>query len=367
MQFGLFSLMTLRENSRGVDGVIADTQEMVRLAEDIGFDVAWFAEHHFTNYSVSPSPLLTAASFASRTRHIRLGVAVVVLPLYHPLRLAQEIAFVDRLSGGRLILGVGTGYQPYEFERFGVPIADKNGLFLEYWDVVEQCLTQGRVTFAGRHIRVPETVLSLAPVQRPIPPLFLTSLQPDILRRLGGLDPVLFVPSGWQGPDALATRLGDASVAWTNAGFAGCPSMALQQYVHVTDSRDEARDAAERALYVVRVASALRGATPPLDGARLVPPSFPGEPPLETLMRNLVIGSPEHVAARMVEELTLGQPALYNCVMQFGDMPIARAIRSLERFGAEVLPLVRRALPALFPAATSGTHFTAPLTMPAGA
>lgn len=112
MRLGLFNLMSFKDNARGLQGVIQDTRQMIQLAEAIGFETAWFAEHHFTNYSISVSPLLMAAHMAGYTRRIKLGTAVIVLPLYQPMRIAQEIALVDRLTEGRLVLGVGSGYQP---------------------------------------------------------------------------------------------------------------------------------------------------------------------------------------------------------------------------------------------------------------
>src|SRR4051794_1846851 len=153
MKFGLFNLMSLRDNPGGVGGVIADTRQMVSLAEAIGFDIAWFAEHHFTNYSVSVSPLMMCAHMAGLTSRIRLGAGVVVLPLYNPMRVAQEIGLVDQLSGGRCVLGVGTGYQIYEFEHYNSPIAEKTEVFLDYWGILEQALTTGHAASEGRPYR----------------------------------------------------------------------------------------------------------------------------------------------------------------------------------------------------------------------
>ena len=97
MKFGLFNLMSYQDNPGGVGGIISNTRDMISMAEQIGFDIAWFAEHHFTNYSVSVSPLMMCAHFAGLTKKIRLGAGVVVLPLYHPMRVAQEIGLVVAL------------------------------------------------------------------------------------------------------------------------------------------------------------------------------------------------------------------------------------------------------------------------------
>lgn len=345
MKFGLFSLMGLRDNPGGVAGVIADTTRMVTLAEDIGFDIAWFAEHHFTNYSISVSPLMMAAFMAGKTERIRLGAGVVVLPLYHPLRVAQEIALLDQQSGGRAVIGVGTGYQAYEFERYGADVAEKTAMFLEYWSVVEQALVEGVVSFDGRFIKVPETRITVRPHQQPMPPLFCTSPHPQILRNLARWGATPFVTAGWRGSQALPGLVDQVRSSWVGAGLDGARMpVALQQYIHVTDSRSEALEAAERARYVARMVTALRSPQLELRGSFVEAPPFEGEPLLETFRDNLVIGDAHYVAERLVAEIRQLDPIHYNGFFQFGDMPIARAQRSLERFGAEVIPLLEREL-----------------------
>lgn len=343
MHFGIFNLMGLRDNPGGVAGVIDDTRSMVTLAEDIGFDIAWFAEHHFTNYSVSVSPLMVAAHMAGHTSRIRLGAGVVVLPLYHPLRVAQEIGLLDQLSGGRAVLGVGTGYQAYEFERYGADVAKKTEIFLEYWSVVEQVLTEGRVAFEGRHITVPETAITVRPVQQPMPPVYCTSPHPPILKALSKWGGVPFITAGWRGSDALFGIAEQVRASWVQGGLDGTTMpVALQQYIHITDSASEALEAAERARYVGRMVHGLRSNVLTLNGSFVEAAPIPDEPPLETFRDNLLIGDPHHVAERLVQEIRRLNPQHYNCFFQFGDMPVARARRALERFGAEVIPLVER-------------------------
>lgn len=343
MHFGLFNLMGLRDNPGGIAGVIDDTRTMVKLAEDIGFEIAWFAEHHFTNYSISISPIMTAAHMAGHTSRIKLGAGVVVLPLYHPMRIAQEIAFLDQASGGRAVLGVGTGYQAYEFERYGADVTKKTEIFLEYWTIVEKVLAEGRVSFQGQHISVPDSAITVRPLQKPMPPVYCTSPHPPILKAIAKWGGVPFITAGWRGSPALFAIAEQVRSAWVAAGLDG-PTMpvALQQYIHVTDSREEALEAGERARYVGRMVHGLRTSQLALDGSFVIAPALPDEPPLETFVDNLLIGDPHHVAERLVAEIRHLNPSHYNCFFQFGDMPVARARRALERFGAEVLPLVER-------------------------
>jgi alkanesulfonate monooxygenase SsuD/methylene tetrahydromethanopterin reductase-like flavin-dependent oxidoreductase (luciferase family) len=120
MEFGIFNLMGSRDPAKPTAEVFSEVAEQTRRADELGYDIAWFAEHHFSNYCLCASPLMLVVHCAPITKKIRLGTAVVVLPLYNPARLAAEIATADALSNGRLMLGIGAGYQPYEFERFGV-------------------------------------------------------------------------------------------------------------------------------------------------------------------------------------------------------------------------------------------------------
>src|ERR1700687_5220768 len=118
MEFGIFNLMGAREVDKTAAQVFSEVAEQTRLADQLGYKTAWFAEHHFSNYCLCASPLMMVAHCASITEKIRLGTAVIVLPLYNPARLAAEIATADALSQGRLSLGIGAGYQPYEVEWF---------------------------------------------------------------------------------------------------------------------------------------------------------------------------------------------------------------------------------------------------------
>lgn len=123
--------MTVADRETSLAKRVDETVAQVQLAEQMDFDIAWFAEHHFSNYSMCPSPTLMGAYAAAQTQRIRLGPAVLVLPLYHPVRLVEELALLDVQSKGRLVIGLGSGYQEYEFEGFGLNIADKLSMMHE--------------------------------------------------------------------------------------------------------------------------------------------------------------------------------------------------------------------------------------------
>ncbi|MBB2202808.1 LLM class flavin-dependent oxidoreductase [Gluconacetobacter tumulisoli] len=345
MHLGLFSLMCYRDNPGGVPGIIDDTRVMVATAELAGFEIAWFAEHHFTNYSVSMSPLMMAAHMASCTSRIKLGTGVIILPLYNPMRVAQEIALLDNMSDGRAVIGLGTGYQAYEFEGLGADVAHKADVFMEYWKIIEGALAEGHVRFRGKWASVPETIFAVRTKSGTMPPLYCTSPHPEILAALARWNATPFITAGWRGSEALIGIAGNVRKAWTSAGLdpASMP-VAVQQYIHVTDSTTEALEAAERARYVGRMVHSLRFSNFKLDGVFVDADPLPDEPPLETFRDNLLIGAPALVAEKMIAEIRALRPRHYNCFFQFGDMPLARARKSLERFAEEVIPLVEREL-----------------------
>ncbi|WP_413726724.1 LLM class flavin-dependent oxidoreductase [Sodalis sp. RH16] len=344
MKLGLFNLMSYQDNPQGIQGVINDMRSMVGLAEEIGFETAWFAEHHFSNYSISVSPLLMAAHMAGYCRRIKLGTAVIVLPLYEPMRLAQEIALVDRLTDGRLVLGIGSGYQAYEFDRYGMDVARRNDILLDKWAFIESALVDGQtetLSWQGQHIK---TDFLLRPLQQPLPPVFITTAQPALLQRFSRWRPTAFMTAGWRGSPRLKTMVDDARREWHEAGLPADTPVAVQQYIHVTDSKKAALEAAERALFVARMIAALHGKEMSTEGAFIHAPKFPDEPDASVIRDNLIIGDAQHVAERIIQEVKDLNPSHYNCFFQFGDMPIAAARQSLEKFGLEVIPLLERAL-----------------------
>src|SRR6478609_7329266 len=169
MEFGIFNLMGAREPDKPAAAVFGEVAEQTRLADELGYSIAWFAEHHFSNYCLCASPLMMIAHCASITKKIRLGTAVLVLPLYNPARLAAEIATADALSGGRLQLGIGAGYQPYEFERFGVDLKQNLEMTEEFAEILDLALTRDFFTYDGKHYQLPETHIPARPVQKPLP------------------------------------------------------------------------------------------------------------------------------------------------------------------------------------------------------
>jgi natural product biosynthesis luciferase-like monooxygenase protein len=184
MRFGQLHLF---ENPQGrTEKEIVDEQfDIMVRAEEFGFDSVWPAEHHFSEYGYCASPAVTLAALAARTSRIRLGTGVVVLPLHHPVRVAEEYAMVDLLSGGRVELGVGRGYQPHEFRGFGVDQARSRAMFHEAVEIVQRAWTEERLDYEGEFYRLHDLEVRPKPLQRPHPPIWMASLSPETFRLCG--------------------------------------------------------------------------------------------------------------------------------------------------------------------------------------
>src|SRR5713101_2072015 len=119
-----------------VADIYGDLLEQMVLAEELGFDAVYFAEHHFSDYSVIPSPNLLLAALSQRTRRLRIGTLVNVLPFHNPVRLAEEVAMLDALSGGRFEFGIGRGVQRHEFRGMSVPMEESRERFQETLEII---------------------------------------------------------------------------------------------------------------------------------------------------------------------------------------------------------------------------------------
>lgn len=344
MDFGVFNLLQHRDRAIPPQQVIEEAMEHVRLAEELGFGRVWFAEHHFSNYSLCPSPLILCAQAAAMTRRIRVGTAVLILPLHAPARLIGEIALVDALSGGRLELGVGSGYQHYEFERLGTDIAENKAMFNEMLDMVELGLRQPNFSYRGVHFDLPQTAINVRPAQTPRPPIWIAGADPNSHRRCARDGYIPFISGGVGGGDALRKMRDQVEDCFRQEGKdpTGMP-LGVLRFVCVSDDPKTIDRYVDGARFQRRIAMALRQRRESMvDDYMVEEQAFAGEPPLEQIRKDLVVGDPTEVAGRLVEEIELYGPSHMNCYFAVGDMPNAAVKRSIELFATEVVPLIER-------------------------
>ena len=344
MEFGIFNLMGSREADKPAAEVFAEVAEQTRRADELGYGIAWFAEHHFSNYCLCASPLMMVAHCASITKKIRLGTAVVVVPLYNPARLAAEVATADALSNGRLMLGIGAGYQPYEFERFGVNLAENLEMTDEFADILDLAFTRDFFSYHGRHYQLPETHIPVRPVQKPIP-IYVAGHTQAMFRAAARHGYRVLTSGRVGGRELLAGQYADIAAAYAAENVPlSRAHITLNRFAHITDSREEGTRFAENARYQSRLASSLRRRKEVMEGTVLKEVPFPDEPPLETIHDNLLIGDVDTVAEKLAEEVRLAKPVHVCFSFKVGNTPHKSAMRSMELMIGEVKPRVEKAL-----------------------
>ena len=347
MKFDLFSLMQKRDESWSGTDVFNDLTDSIKVGEEMGLETAWFAEHHFNNYSLCPSPLVVAAHCAGFTSKIRLGTAVVVLPLYDPIRLAQEIALVDTLSNGRLVVGIGSGYQEYEFERFRTRLEDNLAVTMETLDIIELALTRDKFSYHGKHFQYPETQIAIKAIQKPLPEIWVAGLMnsPLMQERVARSGYVPFLTPSWSPTSSLVKVRKAYDDLYRKIGKdpKDLP-LSLMRFIHVTGDKAEARDAAERARYSSRLSLALRLKYAKIEGIYVEEAAFQDEPPIEEMVDNYIIGDAETCIEKILNDHELVAPSHIAFNVQLGGVPHDRVMKTLEQIGSHVIPGVQKEL-----------------------
>ena len=307
----------------------AERLAFAEAADAAGFRTYHVAEHHATPLGMAPSPGIFLSALAQRTRRIRFGPLVYILPLYTPLRLIEEICMLDQMSGGRFELGVGRGISPYELAYCGVNFLEAQGMYEEGLEVILAGLRGGPLTHQGRHYTYLGVPIELEPAQRPHPPLWQGVGNPQgaagAARR--GVNIVGTAPNA-----TLKTLVDSYFGAW-NKDANAAPLVGAQRHVYVADTDEEARSVA-RGSYQVWYES-----------LTLLWRKF-GSAPIrfaESLDRALaigtaVIGSPSTVRAEIERQVAESGCNYFVGRFLFGDLGLARAQRSLELFAREVMP-----------------------------
>lgn len=182
MKFGVLQFFSWPDRRVTLETVYSRAFERIDIMDRTGYDAVWLAEHHFNSYSVCPSVHVMATHVAARTKNLRIGTAVSLAAFYHPLRLAEEIAMVDVLSGGRVNWGAGRGFDPTEFRTFGVPMEESAARFRESVEIVLQAWRKERITYKGTYWQFDNVEVLPKPMQKPHPPVWMAaSSEPAIL------------------------------------------------------------------------------------------------------------------------------------------------------------------------------------------
>ncbi len=241
MKVGI-ALNMLSQAGRPDVAVVSEHMALGDLAEPLGFDSLFALEHHFTGYAMSPSPCQLLAYYAGRTRRIALGTAVIVLPWHDPIRVAEEIALLDIMCGGRCLFGFGRGAASVEYEGFRIDQSEARGRFIEAAKIIKLGLSQESFEFKGEYFQIPRTSIRPRPISHPERRFYGTAVSPEsveVMARLG-LSMLVIMQNEWPKAAADVHRFNSLAAA---EGFTPRPPMILTN-VSVAESRAEARDRA---------------------------------------------------------------------------------------------------------------------------
>jgi alkanesulfonate monooxygenase SsuD/methylene tetrahydromethanopterin reductase-like flavin-dependent oxidoreductase (luciferase family) len=301
----------------------------VEAADALGFDSFWVAEHHFHDYGVIPRPPIWLAAAAQRTRRIRLGSAVVVLPFDNPLRTAEDYALVDVLSGGRLELGVGSGYLKHEYDGFGIDPEEKRDRFDEALAIVLQAWAGERFSYSGKYHRVSDVALNVRPLQQPRPPLWIAVLRNEAARHVGERGfPMMMIPyATTEQLDELALTARVFRDAFVQSG--GRPAdarIAFGLHAHCAPTtalaRAQAREPMDRYVRTRR---------------------FARQRPFDLLVeRDLVaFGDPDEIT-RVARRYAAAGLTDFLAITNFGGLPHRQVLDSMDLLARHVLPALSR-------------------------
>ena len=325
MEFGIFHEFW---STRAASQSEAFTQSFAEIAaaEEWGLDAVWLAEIHMNPArALVTAPLIVASAIAARTSRIKIGTAVQILPLGHPLRLAEETATIDQISGGRLIFGVGRSAFPRAYNAYGISYDESQDRFAESLDIIKLALTEPVCSYRGRYHSFENFTLVPRPVQRPHPEIRIAASQPGTYEQIGRLGYPLFsaVRASPLGELAGLTRAYRA--AWRAAGHAGEPKAYLQVPVYVAETQERALAEAEAGLmrFATYRADLVRG---PLTYA-------------EVQREKGIVGTPDFVAGRIMQLRDEAQLAGISAEINPGSMLThAQVMSSLRLWCTEVMP-----------------------------
>jgi alkanesulfonate monooxygenase SsuD/methylene tetrahydromethanopterin reductase-like flavin-dependent oxidoreductase (luciferase family) len=331
MKFGVFDHM-----DRGTVPLGEQYENRLKLVEAYdraGIRTYHLAEHHATPLGMAPSPSVLLAAVAQRTRRLRFGPLVYTLPMYHPLRVAEEICMLDQLSGGRLDVGVGRGISNHELGHFGVDPRTAPAQYVEALAVVLKALTTRTLSFEGKFYRYREVPIELEPLQKPHPPLWYGVAAPDAVV-WAARNAVNIVCNAPAGPTRAITDRYRAE--WQAAGrpAAAIPFLGMNRHIVIAESEAEALAAARRAYKVWNDSFFQLWRRHGTSPTRAYPPSF------DQLEHegNGVAGTPEKVRALLAAQVKEAGNNYLVCRFAFGDLTLAESMRSLDLFSRAVMP-----------------------------
>jgi len=322
----------------------------IEAAERWGLDIIWIAElHFFPERSVASARLLIASAIASRTSRMKIGIAVQVLPLCHPLRLAEEVATLDHISNGRLVFGVGRSGFPQTYEAYGISYGESRERFAEALEILMRCWSEERFSFAGKFHRFHDITIVPRPLQKPYPPLRIAATSADTYAASGAMGLPIFVAVRLGTFEELGPSIAAYREAYRSAGHAGRGEVYLRVPIYVAETEASARaDPEASIMQFYRTLGLKLEGTATRPGVRADEQRAERGQALQTvsyedaLRDKVIVGTPESVVRRL-QDLT-GKLGLNGVLAELncgGLLDNEKVMRSLQLMCEEVAPCFR--------------------------
>ena len=346
MEFALLMVPAVRE---GQPEPFDAHLEQIEYAEELGYDTVWLTEHHFSGYGRAAVPVLAAQAIA-RTSRIRVSTAVVVLPFHHPVRVAEDWATLDHISGGRVDVGIGRGNQPAEFKGFDIAMSEAEERFTEALEILRRAWTEERFSYDGRFWRVPEIEVLPKPLTRPHPPLWQAALsdytvQKVIDRGINGLIGPYLCPY-----ETLKASYFDVWHRLCAESGRTDLRMAHNEFVYVGESDAEVKaEVEERVMWYVRTAAKIWGERDRSKVAKQYANyndilEWLEVVPFEEIYDSLgMFGTPDSVAEKVRWMRDEGGVQQLINFMSVGGLSQEKVLRNMRLFAEEVMPRFRSA------------------------
>jgi alkanesulfonate monooxygenase SsuD/methylene tetrahydromethanopterin reductase-like flavin-dependent oxidoreductase (luciferase family) len=331
VKFGIFD--HIDRGGKTLDRLYDERLQLVEKYESLGFDSYFVAEHHATPLGTAPSPGIFLSSVAQRTKKIKFGPLVYLLPLYNPLRLIWEICMLDQLSKGRFQLGIGRGISVFELAYHNINPMHSRALFQETLDVVLLGLREKVLNYQGRHLSYADVPMELEPVQKPHPPLW-----------AGVNNPQSALPAAKTGTNALmnappapSKKTIEAYISTFRSTFgeaAPLPNVGIVRMIYIGATEKEAHETAARAY-----ASFYESAASLYRRFQTIPQFFP--PQYETIKASgvMIAGTAEQVGAEVAKQLRETGANYFTSRFAFGDLTLDECLHSVQAFAKDVVPL----------------------------
>ena len=358
MEFGVFSTIDVRPDCGQTEvGATENFLTQCEYADELEYDSVWLAEQRFfPEYSCSPAPELLAAALSQRTRRVRIGFAVLLVPYHHPIHTAGKIATLDILTQGRVDFGLGRGVQHVEAEALGVSMEDSREIFAEHLEVVLKAWTQEKFAHRGVHYDIPENLrdargreISIIPkpVQKPYPPVWIAAVSSDTPDIIGNMGHGLLLSSHYGTFEEIEGSIKQYRAAFKQAGHSHKPRIGVLSELYVDTTQKQAQEVAEEcyvwnAKYTGQIVAAL-GAKPvkSYEDHKLTQEAD-DMTTFKALQEvtSIIVGDADYCIDRLKAFEGLGID-LHISWTQSGGMPHQKVMDSMRLFSDKVIPALR--------------------------